>query len=284
MMRVDSWNRITWSLLVAACVGWAPAGSQACTLFAAAGETVRGGGVLIAKNRDWRPDHVQSLRSVSPMAGYRYFGLFADGNDEPGLKAGVNEKGLVVVSATSSIPPKLRAAMPRTRNLLSKLLATSASVEEAMHHAEWFVGPRYLLLADREKAASIEVGRNGQFGVAVTDRSILVHTNHYVFPEGRNENPARTGASSLARYRRAEELLDRDQQFTLADFIRISNDRSGTPDRSLWRDGSTPTGTRTLAAWIVYLPPAGDFQLYVRIVNPGQEPTVSRLSFKEIFD
>ena len=30
----------------------------------------------------------------------RYYGLFATGNEEPGLKAGVNEKGLVVVSAS----------------------------------------------------------------------------------------------------------------------------------------------------------------------------------------
>jgi hypothetical protein len=220
---------------------------------------------------------------VSPKTGYRYFGLFADGNDEPGLKAGVNEKGLVVVSATSSIPHKARAAMPRTKNLLGKLLTTSASVEEALRHGEWFIGPRYLLFADREKVASIEIGRNGHFWVAVTDRSALVHTNHYVLPEGRNENPARIGASSLARYRRAEELLGRDRQFTLEDFIQISNDRSGAPDRSLWRDGATPTDTRTLAAWIAYLPPVGDFQLYVRIANPGQLPTVSRLSFKEIF-
>jgi isopenicillin-N N-acyltransferase like protein len=282
-MQTGSRKRVAWSLVVAACVGWVPAGGQACTLFAAAGEKVRGGGVLVAKNRDWRPDHVQSLRTVSPRTGYRYFGLFADGNDEPGLKAGINEKGLVVMSATSSIPHKVRAAMPRTRNLLSKLLTTSGSVEEAMRHAAWFVGPRYLLLADREKAASIEVGRNGQFGVAVTDRAVLVHTNHYVLPEGRHENPARIGASSLARYRRAEELLGRDQQFTLEDFIAVSSDRSGGPDRSLWRDGATPTSTRTLAAWIVYLPLAGEFQLYVQIANPGQPPTVSRLSFSEIF-
>ncbi len=282
-MGTGTRKRLAWSLLVVVCVGWGPARSQACTLFAAAGDKVQGGGVLIAKNRDWRPDHIQSLRLVSPKTGYRYFGLFAVGNDEPGLKAGINEKGLVVVSATSSIPHAERAAMPRTKNLLSKLLTASRSVDEALRHADWFVGPRCLLLADREKAASIEIGRDGRYWVAVTDRAALVHANRYVLPEGRGENPARIGASSLARYRSAEELLGRDRQFTLEDFIQVSSDRSGGPDRSLWRDGATPAGTRTLAAWIVYLPPTGDVQLYVRIANPGQPRTVSRLSSRDIF-
>jgi hypothetical protein len=218
------------------------------------------------------------------VTGYRYFGLFADGNDDPGLKAGINEKGLVVVSATSSVPKRDRAAMPRTMNLLGKLLSTSATVDEALHHGAWFLGPRYLLLADREKAASVEIARDGKYGVVVTDRSALVHTNHYVFPEWRDQNPERIGPSSLERYRRAGELLGQGQQFTLDDFIRISGDRSSGPDHSLWREGATAASTRTLATWIVYLPPDGNVQLYVKIANPGQKPTISRLSSKEVFD
>jgi hypothetical protein len=75
--------------------------AESCTLWAAVGEATRGGGSLVVKNRDWRPDHRQEIKRVTPKQGFRYFGLFATGNDEPGLKAGVNEKGLVVVSATA---------------------------------------------------------------------------------------------------------------------------------------------------------------------------------------
>ncbi|HWU41176.1 MAG TPA: C45 family autoproteolytic acyltransferase/hydrolase, partial [Candidatus Acidoferrum sp.] len=196
-----------------------PTQSHACTLFAAAGKKVKGGGVLIAKNRDWRPDNSQSLRLVSPKTGYRYFGLFAEGNDEPGLKAGINEKGLVVVSATASIPKAAREAMPRTKNLLGKLLTCCTTVDEALQHREWFQGPRYLLLADRGKAASIEIGPAGKSQVAVTDRSVLYHTNHYVTPALQDQNPNRIGQSSLERYRRVEDLLRQASQLDLEDFI-----------------------------------------------------------------
>jgi len=260
-----------------------PARGSACTLFAAAGEQVKGGGVLIAKNRDWRPDHLQSLRLVSPGAGHRYYGLFATGNNEPGLKAGINDQGLVAVSATFSIPKALRTAMPRTTHLLSKLLSCCATVDEALQHAAWFQGPRFMFLADREKVASIEIGPDGRYQVVITDRAVLYHTNPYVTPPLQAYNPARISPSSLERYRRVEELLGQRTQFSLEDFVRISEDRAGGPDNSLWRDGSTPTASRTLAAWIVYLSPVGEPQLYVKIANPGQAPTLHRLSFADVF-
>ena len=260
-----------------------PAQGQACTLFAAAGESVKGGGTLIAKNRDWRPDHTQILKSAAPKAGHHYFGLYAEGNDEPGLKAGINDKGLVVVSATASIPSKELQAMPRTTNLLGKLLNSSATVDEALRHGNWFVGPRYVLIADRHKVASIEVAPEGNHRVVVTDRSVLYHTNHYVMPDLEGYNPKKIGASSQERYRRVEQLLRRGSQFDLQEFIRISEDRSGGPDNSLWRDGSKPTSTRTLAAWIVYLLRTGDPRIYVKTANPNQPSAVHRLSFGEAF-
>ncbi len=199
-----------------------PVQGQACTLFAAAGESVKGGGTLIAKNRDWRPDHTQILKSAAPKAGHHYSGLYAEGNDEPGLKAGINDKGLVVVSATAPFPSKELQAMPRTTNLLGKLLNSSATVDEALRHGNWFVGPRYVLIADRKKAASIEIAPGGNYRVAVTDRSVLYHTNHYVMPDLEGYNPKKIGASSLERYRRVEQLLRRGSQFDLQEFIRIS--------------------------------------------------------------
>ena len=275
---------VVWLAIASFLTGSAwPVPVQACTLFAAAGESVRGGGTLIAKNRDWRPDNTQVLKLATPRAGHHYFGLYAEGNDEPGLKAGINDKGLVVVSATASIPRKELQAMPRTVNLLGKLLNGSATVDEALKHGNWFVGPRYVLIADRNKAASIEIGPGGNYRVAVTDRSVLYHTNHYVMPDLEGYNPKKIGTSSPERYRRVEELFHQGSQFSLEDFIRISGDRSSGPDNSLWRDGGKPTSTRTLAAWIVYLPETGDPQIYVKTANPNQPPAIHRLSFSEAF-
>ncbi len=61
-------------------------------------------------------------------------------------------------------------------------------------------------------------------------------------------------------------------------------DRSGGPGNSLWRDGSKPTSTRTLAAWIVHLPETGEPQIYVKIANTNQARALHRLSFREVFE
>ena len=52
---------------------------EACTLWAANGTFADGGGTLIVKNRDWKPDQHQDVKFVSPKQGYSYFGLYADG-------------------------------------------------------------------------------------------------------------------------------------------------------------------------------------------------------------
>ncbi|MFB9156794.1 carcinine hydrolase/isopenicillin-N N-acyltransferase family protein [Chromobacterium violaceum] len=81
---------------------------DACTLWGAAG-TASMEGSLLAKNRDWKPDHAQSLRLLHPEHGYAYLGLYADNGSEPGIKAGVNQKGLAVVATeASSLPRALR--------------------------------------------------------------------------------------------------------------------------------------------------------------------------------
>jgi isopenicillin-N N-acyltransferase like protein len=155
--------------------------AQACTLWAANGTYVEGGGSLIIKNRDWRPDHRQGLKLVTPETGYRYFGLFQLDGDAPGLRAGINEKGLVIISATAgSIPASERNAMPRNHGLLSKILNRCASVDAALAQAHWFVGPQFMMLADKEKVARIEIGPEGKIAVTVTENGVSYHTNHYL--------------------------------------------------------------------------------------------------------
>jgi len=79
--------------------------ATACTLWGAANPT-GSEGTLLAKNRDWRPDHVQSVRLSRPASGLAFLGLYADTGSEPGIKGGVNQAGLSIVSATAGSLPK----------------------------------------------------------------------------------------------------------------------------------------------------------------------------------
>lgn len=73
-----------------------------CTLWGSIGSVNQTRDVtFIVKNRDWRPNQTQTLKIVKSAKGYPYLGLYALGDDEPGLKAGINKKGLVIISASA---------------------------------------------------------------------------------------------------------------------------------------------------------------------------------------
>lgn len=246
--------------------------AEACTLWAANGNEVQGGGSLIVKNRDWEPDHRQGLRIVTPARGYKYYGLFAVDGEHQGLKAGINEKGLVIVSATAgSIPTSIRKQMPYTKSLMAKLLQECSNVDEVLTKTDSFLGPQILMIADRQKIATIEIGPEGAFSSAVKQNGITYHTNHYLLENMLTHNRT-LGESSQKRIDRIAELLnDAPRPYNLDSFIAFANDQRDGPDNGIFRKGSTPRKTRTLATWAVWIPPSGSPKLHIRILNPGEE-------------
>jgi hypothetical protein len=273
-------------------MGWAGGGallwllsavpSEACTLWGAVGDAVEGGGALVAKNRDWAPDHRQELVVLSPSEGYRSVALMAVGNDDPGIKAGVNEKGLVIVSATAGqFPSAERKKIQQKKELMRHFLASCASVEEVLKHVELMHRPVFYLVGDRSELAVIEVAPDGRRSVTRRVSGTLNHTNHYcaIEPPGLKRKP---GASSLLRQERIQELLKTPgSPFDFEGFIRFSVDRNAGPDNSIWRTGSDPAKQRTLATWLVSVPPSGSPQLFLRTADPGEPERTCRLSVEE---
>lgn len=256
---------------------------QACTLWAASGNVVEGGGSLIVKNRDWLPDQSQNVKLISPADGYRYLGLFTMNGAHKGLKAGLNEKGLVVVSATAgSIPRKEREGMAYTHALTAKLLKECSSVEEAISKTDLFMGPQILMVADKQKVATIEIGPEGNFSVMVKDNGTIFHTNHYIDKSMLAFNQI-SSVSSQKRYNRIEELLKGSQTYDLDTFIAFSKDQNDGPDNSIFRTGSTPHRTRTMAVWAVAIPQDDSPEIYVRILNPGEDEQILRINAEDIF-
>lgn len=252
---------------------------QACTLWAAAGERVAHGGSLIAKNRDWKPES-SHVRMVSTGSGHRHLGLYPSGEEgRRGPFAGINEKGLVVVTATAgSIPPGERSQ--GGSGLARKLLTGFSSVEEILADGSPFsrTRPSIYLVADRRRAAWIEVAPEGKMAFRVTDGGWVAHTNHYL--DGTlSEANRKIGRSSRIRLERIEELLKGNAApLTLEDFMAFSRDRSRGPDDSLWRTGGKPGIQITLASWIVSLPPAAPPEFFVRLANPGEPEREMRIA------
>jgi isopenicillin-N N-acyltransferase-like protein len=263
-------------LILAAWLLLAPAlqPARACTLFAAAGESVRGGGALIAKNRDRCP-LASGLKVFAPQDGYRFLGLVSlDSPREPAV-AGINEKGLVVVDASpSSLAPHQEEdcrAIPLTQALLTRC----ASVQEVLAQKKLLSAsyPVFEMVADRRQVAVIEIAPGGQVAIQVSDRGALCHTNHYVSGQMPGANQIACH-SSRVRFRRIQELLAGQRRpLAFADFLALSQDRHAGPDNSINRLGSTPDKTRTLATFLVHLVDEAP-HIFVRMSNPGGADTI----------
>ncbi len=251
--------------------------AQACTLFAAAGSRVEGGGTIIAKNRDRRPRQ-SALKVFAPPDGFKHLALAAVDNPKDPVVAGVNEKGLVVVDASPSTllaKEEVCGAVGLTQALLSRC----ASVDEVLARRDLLDSsyPVFQMVADPRKIAVIEIAPRGRVAVKVSDQGALGHTNHYLDSQLLEAN-RKANSSSKIRYRRIGQLLSRQARpFTLADFLAFSQDRHDGPDNSICRTGSVPTKIRTLATWIVAQPADGVPSLFVRIANPGERPKMINL-------
>ena len=245
--------------------------SHACTLWAAAGEKVEDGGTIIAKNRDYVPQKSE-LKLVIPKDGFKYFGVFPVESERwQGLVAGINEKGLAIVSATAgSISRKKRNT--GMEGLNSKILAAYSSVDSVLENKTMFTKSRpvFYLIADKEKIAVIEVAPGGEISIRTIKNGVLFHTNHYTDEKLLKANE-KIGKSSLARFKRIGNLLNNCPScFTADNFVTFSEDIADGPDNSIWRTGGTPGKERTLATWIIYIPEKGDPELYVKFVNPDE--------------
>jgi isopenicillin-N N-acyltransferase like protein len=254
--------------------------ARACTLFAAAGESVQGGGAIIAKNRDREPQ-VSVLRVLTPKDGYKQLALVGSGGPQAPAVAGINEKGLVVVDALPSCLPdddqKVCGAVPLTQALLTRC----ASVDEVLAQKNLLAAsyPVFEMVADARQVAWIEIAPAGLVAVKVCEQGVLCHTNHYLAPELSWANQLRCRSSRVRGRRIGELLATHPGPFTFADFLVFSQDRHNGPDKSINRLGRTAAETRTLATFVVQLADAAP-HVFVRISNPGEPDKIVNLTLE----
>ena len=243
---------------------------NACTLWGMVC-TNAAGGTILSKNRDWKPDHTQVLKMNRSGKGYAYFGLYAVGGTEPGIKEGVNEKGLTVVTASaSSIPQSKRDNQPGKHSVISKLLSGYSSCDEVLAKKdEIFSVTRamFIMISDSTKILVVEVGLEGQYAIKTIETGSAVHTNHFL-EEKLSVFNTKIGSSSATRLERITELLKTaSPSHTIESFSKISRDQHAGPDNSLWRTGQNGA---TLSSWIIETPSHDRPKLKVVMANPGK--------------
>lgn len=254
---------------------------KSCTLWGSAGSTGKDGITLVTKNRDWKPDNRNELWLIKPEKGFKFIALYAIGGESEGIKGGINEKGLVVLTASASTVPKEEKYGEKIS--IAELLKTCDTVDAVLDKKDKFGTPFFYIIGDKTKIALVEIGQEGTTSIRETENGILYHTNHYL-DENLIKFNKKENESSYVRYNRIKELLENHKDlFTLEDFIEFSSDIHDGPDNSIWRTGSTPEKTRTLGTLIVAIPKDAPPVLYIRFANPCEEEYIEKLVLDEDF-
>jgi isopenicillin-N N-acyltransferase like protein len=269
-MKTETRSRIVQGgFLCLAVVGILTPKLEGCTLWGAAGSSASGG-TIISKNRDEKPDHTQVLKMHRNGKGYAYFALYAEGGSDPGIKQGVNEKGLAVVTASAScIPKKVRDSQEGKHGSTATLLSTCADCDEVLAKKDSIfpnVKTVFLMISDGRKILMVEVGLDGRFTIETVESGTVVHTNHFL-QKPLEEFNLKIGPSSAARFERITQLMKVAPKPCGTDsFAKISRDQHDGPDNSLWRSGKRE---QTLSSWILETPAHGAPRLRVVVENPG---------------
>lgn len=238
-----------------------------CTLFGAIGNPVQGGGALIAKTRDLPKDLKQVWVEIFPERGYRYRGITSKGTKR--ITSGINEKGLVVVSAAAPSNVERRGKITAVGEILSK----ASSVDEvlALVQGGEIQGPVYYLIGDSHKLALLEVIDGYRFGYLIQENGVLSHTNHFILKEMKTMN-RKVGTSSRTRLDRIEKLLS--EGFLTKDrFVAFVRDHlNGPGNNSICRhfEAGVRGSERTVSAAIYYLPKEAVPEIWVGLGPPCQ--------------
>ncbi len=252
--------------LVVLSLFWPSSKGHPCTLFGAIGNSVEGGGVLIGKTRDRLESLEQVFIEVSPKGGYRYQGISTKGKTI--VTSGINEKGLVVVSASASNFEKEEKI-----TTVGKILSKASSVDgviEIVKRGE-VQGPIHYLVGDVHKIALFEVIDRKRNGILVKEDGILYHTNHFILKEMKDLNP-KIGTSSMTRFNRIEFLLGNDP-FTKDRFIGFTKDhfkKAGSNSICRHFEAGVRSSERTVSAAVFYLPQNGSPEVWVALGQPCQ--------------
>lgn len=249
--------------------------AHACSAWSAVGDKAAGGKSLLAKNWDFGDNNFAEFRVSKQRGKYAFLGQFAYSFQKPvnphDLDAGVNEKGLAVVTtAAASVPRKERKGAGGCANyILTNFHSVDAALADREHYRKY--APANYMITDKEKTALIEIAPDRQINIRIVNNGILYHTNHYISKELEVYNKV-DSSSSDGRLRRFHELVDDHKgPFSFDEFIAMSKDRNPPPNNGLWRIGSSTNHERTLASFVAEMPKEGPFRVWVRTATKGED-------------
>jgi predicted choloylglycine hydrolase len=186
--------------------------SEGCTTWAATGSATVDGLPILAKNRDYRLEHLplQTISCAEPVAGHRY--VFAGSAGSPGVYCGgINEAGLAVAD-THVASTRMGPGLPDYA-LMMHLLENHDAVSSAVDYLRSVprLGRNHLILADVQGEVAIFESGHRAYGLFSTRDGTLVNTNHPISPPLRRHfadlSPPVVKGNTFRRYDKVSEAL-----------------------------------------------------------------------------
>lgn len=236
----------------------AGAGEEACTTWAATGSATADGQAILAKNRDYRAEHLplQTVSFIRPSAGYRYVSVGSAGS--PAVYcAGINEVGLAVADThvtSRSIGPGLPDFA-----LMMEVLEHRQTVHGAVDYLRSVprLGRNNLVMADAQGEVAVFESGHSAWAVFNTREGVLVNTNHRISPLLQRDvvdlDPPATRGNSLRRYERVSEALEARHGSIDVDYVRDLMASHEPPLGSICRHPMEGCESQTIASCI-FLP------------------------------
>lgn len=256
----------------------------ASTIWGVTGDKIKGGGTIVAKNFDYRPSCDVKLIFKKPADGYKYLAavVYEEGA-EPIMLAGINEKGVSVMSA--SAPVKKTVDIKSISLLNEMLLSSYYQVNSLLEDRDILskYGPGFYMVSDKSNIIMIEIAPEGRYKIDATMNGFLYHANHYLSDDFSGFNLS-VSTGSWTRAERIKALVSGHQGFfTQDDFISFSQDRHDGPNRSIWRTGKPASAERTIATWVLNMPGGGWPELYMRKLNSKGKPVTVKITLNWSF-
>jgi predicted choloylglycine hydrolase len=157
-----------------------PAYGEGCTVWAASGPVTRDGLPILAKNRDYRPDHqfLPCLVRARSAQGFRY--LYVTSAGSPAVfSSGMNEIGLAVADtrvASCGVGPGLARY-----TAMMDILEHHSDVASALDYLRQVphIGDGTLTLVDRAGEMAVFESGHAAHGTIRPEHGFLASTNHF---------------------------------------------------------------------------------------------------------
>lgn len=237
--------------------------ADGCTAWAAAGSVTESGAPILAKNRDYVPDHqpLQCLARAEPARGHRYAYVTSAGSPAV-FSSGMNEAGLAMADThvrSLDIGPGVARYSAEM-----EVLERHDSVRSALGYLRDVphLGDGTLVLADATGDMAVFETRHTDQGVVRPEADFVVSTNHFVTEPLRTvwvdgNRPARRG-NSEGRHARVTAALRAARGRVDAGWARELMASHGGLQDAVCRHSEFDSRSATIST-VLFFPRAGEF-------------------------